>query len=151
VANRDRSGFRVLIEEAPRLRGTQPLPADTGTGRRIVYSNSGQQVWLVGDDNAVIRTFRVSGKKGVPNPGWYKIQSKSPVTNARGGGIWMRHMTRFSGGIGFHEIPIRVTTPMQTVDELGQYRSHGCVRLAPEDADFVYNWATVGVPVLVLA
>ena len=64
----------------------------------------------------------------------------------------MRNMTRFTGGVGFHEIPRRANgTPLQTVDELGQYRSHGCVRLAPEDAAYLYSWAEVGTPVVVLA
>ena len=40
-----------------------PLPAESGSGRRLVYDRSGQRVWAVGDDNVVIRSWLVSGSK----------------------------------------------------------------------------------------
>lgn len=150
IVSGDGAGFRALSAPLARLANLAPLPADTGNGKRVVYSNIGQQVWLVDANNAVVRTFRVSGKQGVPRPGNYSIISQSRRTNSTiNPSIWMRNMSRFIPKIGFHEIPIRVSTPMQTLDELGQYRSHGCVRLAPEDAAFLYDWVDVGTPVIV--
>jgi lipoprotein-anchoring transpeptidase ErfK/SrfK len=88
----------------------------------------------------------------VPRAGVYSVRSKSPVAFASSSRyVSMRNMTRFVGGIGFHEIPRKSGRPLQGLDELGQFRSHGCVRLAAEDAVFVYEWATVGTPVVVLA
>jgi lipoprotein-anchoring transpeptidase ErfK/SrfK len=65
-------------------------------------------------------------------------------------------MTRFAHGrslsIGFHGIPLRANgTPIQTDAELGQYRSHGCVRMAQDAAKVLYGWAPIGTPVVVLA
>ena len=37
-----------------------PLPANSGTGRRLVYDRSGQRIWAVGDDNVVIRSWLIS-------------------------------------------------------------------------------------------
>jgi hypothetical protein len=128
-----------------------PLPANSGAGRRIVYSNSLQQVWVINGDESVERTYLVSGKVATPPPGRYRVQSKSATTQARNGSAWMRWMVRFNGGIGFHQIPQKGPNPMQTENELGYYRSHGCVRQAAEDAQFLFHWATVGTPVIVLA
>src|SRR5262245_23710797 len=37
------------------------LPASSGTGRRVVFDQSEQRVWLVGPSDAVERTYLVSG------------------------------------------------------------------------------------------
>lgn len=127
------------------------LPANSGAGRRIVYANRQQQVWIVDESNTVVRTYLVSGRANTPYAGSYRVQSKSPKAWARGGGIYMYNMVRFNGGIGFHEIPrYPHGAPMQTESELGLYRSHGCVRQAIEDAAFLYSWARVGDLVVVL-
>ena len=38
-----------------------PLPPDTGTGKRVVYSRNGQRVWAVDKNNRVVRSWLVSG------------------------------------------------------------------------------------------
>ena len=53
--------------------------------------------------------------------------------------------------IGFHGIPLRPGgTPIQTDAELGQYRSHGCVRMNQDAAKVLYDWAPIGTAVVVL-
>jgi len=133
-----------------------PVPADSGEGRRIVYSNSVQRVWLIEADGSVFDTYLVSGKKGVPDPGNYEVYSKSEVASAGHDGITMRNMVRFAHGtnlpIGFHSIPNDGRgRPLQTEDQLGEYHSAGCVRQNPGHAAELYDWATIGTPVVVLA
>ena len=41
--------------------GETALPADSGTGRRVVFSISEQRVWLVESSEDVSRTYLVSG------------------------------------------------------------------------------------------
>ena len=54
--------------------------------------------------------------------------------------------------IGFHSIPVRPNgTPLQTEEELGQFRSIGCVRQRNDKAEQLYEWAPIGTPVIVLA
>ncbi len=36
-----------------------PVPPDTGMGRRVVYSKKQQRVWLIAENEQVLRTFRV--------------------------------------------------------------------------------------------
>ena len=139
----------VLVEVAP-------VPAKSGTGRRIVYANRQQRVWVINADNEVIRTFPVSGMLGQPGNGTFSVFSKSPTSySPEFAGVTFRFMTRFAigrngGNIGFHEIPIRNSKPMQTVDELGAFKGSGCLRSSTQDARFIYQWATLGTKVVVI-
>ena len=130
-----------------------PPPANSGDGRRIVYSNSGQRVWLVEDDGYVTRSYLVSGRAGMPRAGTYHVFSKSRYTTS--GSVSMEWMVRFAWGtslaIGFHSIPVdRYGRPIQSERLLGTYQSSGCVRQARRDAAFLWDWAPVGTKVVVL-
>ena len=139
----------VLVEVAP-------VPVRSGTGRRIVYANRQQRVWVINEQNEVIRTFLVSGMPGQPGKGTFRVFSKSPTSySPEFAGVTFRYMTRFAigrngGNIGFHEIPIRNNKPMQTVDELGAFKGSGCLRSSTQDALFIYQWATLGTKVVVV-
>ena len=139
----------VLVEVAP-------VPNKSGTGRRIVYANRQQRVWVINADNEVIRTFPVSGMLGQPGNGTFSVFSKSPTSySPEFAGVTFRFMTRFAigrngGNIGFHEIPIRNSKPMQTVDELGAFKGSGCLRSSTKDSLFIYQWATLGTKVVVV-
>ena len=139
----------ILVEVAP-------VPIKSGTGRRIVYANRQQRVWVINADNEVIRTFPVSGMLGQPGNGTFSVFSKSPSSySPEFAGVTFRFMTRFAighngGNIGFHEIPIRNSKPMQTVDELGAFKGSGCLRSSTKDALFIYQWATLGTKVVVV-
>lgn len=132
------------------------LPPKSGAGRRVVYSNKSGQVWVVNAAEQVIRTFLVSGRLGVPSPGNYKVFSQSMSSYSLDlPGATFRYMTRFAigphgGNVGFHDIPIRYGRPIQTVDQLGQFLSAGCLRSATADASFIFDWAKAGTRVVVV-
>lgn len=132
-----------------------PLPGGSGAGRRVVYSVSAQRVWLVEADETVVNSWLVSGRRGTPRPGFYKVFSRSRWARAPSR-VRMEFMVRFvrTRGlpIGFHAIPInRKGRPIQSEAQLGTYRSKGCVRQARSNAEFLWNWAPVGTPVTVTA
>ena len=139
----------VLVEVAP-------VPVRSGTGRRIVYANRQQRVWVINEQNEVIRTFLVSGMLGQPGKGTFRVFSKSPTSfSPEFAGVTFRYMTRFAigrngGNIGFHEIPVRNNKPMQTVEELGAFKGSGCLRSSTQDAIFIYQWAKIGTKVVVV-
>ena len=139
----------VLVEVAP-------VPVRSGTGRRIVYANRQQRVWVINENNEVIRTFLVSGMLGQPGKGTFRVFSKSPTSfSPEFAGVTFRFMTRFAigrngGNIGFHEIPVRNKKPMQTVEELGAFKGSGCLRSSTQDAIFIYQWAKIGTKVVVV-
>jgi hypothetical protein len=51
------------------------VPANTGSGRRIIYSNTWQRVWLVDDANRLVRSYLVSGRRDTPHAGVYRVYS----------------------------------------------------------------------------
>ena len=132
-----------------------PVPDDSGTGRRVVYSNADQRVWLVDEDATIVDSYLVSGKAGVPEPGTYEVYSRSEVAFAGHDDITMRFMVRFAHGenlpIGFHSIPNDGSgAPLQAEEQLGEYHSAGCVRQSVHHAAFLYDWAVEGTAVVVL-
>ena len=160
-----RPALVVSFSESPehvRKTGTAPgaapwplAPAASGSGRRIVYGNSAQRVWLIDQWNLVVDTYLVSGRAGVPAAGTYSVYSKSERAWAGHDGITMRWMVRFAHGrslaIGFHSIPRYADgRPLQSESQLGTYRSSGCVRQADHKAEALYRWAPIGTTVVVL-
>jgi lipoprotein-anchoring transpeptidase ErfK/SrfK len=132
------------------------LPANSGSGRRVVYSRSAQRVWAVEADGSVVKTHRVSGRLREPYAGTYHVYSRSMYTySTENPAIKWRYMVRFTygpggGRIGFHEIPHRNGVPLQSEAQLGQPLSGGCVRQKTSDAQWMWNWAGIGTTVVVL-
>ncbi|MGZ4723266.1 MAG: L,D-transpeptidase [Ilumatobacteraceae bacterium] len=131
------------------------VPYLSGSGRRVVYSKNQMRVWIVDGNNVTVRTYRVSGRFGQPNPGTYQVYSRSSYTcNIDHPNICMRFMVRFAHGpkgdnIGFHEIPKENGVPIESDAQLGQALSGGCVRQATADAMFMWDFAGIGTTVVV--
>ena len=133
------------------------LPANSGTGRRIVFAMADQRVWLVGDeDDDVERTYLVSGSlTDNLHPGTYSVYSKSVDAVGIDDSGTMKYMVRFAHGpnaaIGFHDIPVLDGAQVQTPDQLGTPQSHGCIRQLRADAKALWDFAPVGTTVVVVA
>jgi lipoprotein-anchoring transpeptidase ErfK/SrfK len=133
------------------------LPSDSGTGRRVVFSQHLQRVWLVGSaHDAVQQTYLVSGSV-THNlvPGTYSVYSKSRwAVGVDDSGV-MQYFVRFTQGptgaaIGFHTIPTKNGVPLQAKAQLGTPQSHGCIRQATPDAIALWDFAPVGTKVVVV-
>ena len=115
---------------------------------------SDQRVWLVGKDNRVRRTYLVSGSvTDNLKPGRYEVYSTSRHAVGIDDSGTMQYMVRFAHGqraaIGFHDIPVDEGERVQTVDELGEPTSHGCIRQATADAKAMWAFAQNGTTVVV--
>ena len=133
------------------------LPANSGSGRRLVFERAGQRVWAVSKNDEVIRSWLVSGSKyNNETVGTHQVYSRSEITTAWNGKAFLKKMVRWLkteiGAIGFHQIPLRRSdnTVYQTEAELGTRLSGGCQRQAKLDADFLWSFAKIGTPVVVL-
>ncbi len=136
--------------------GFAPMPpANSGAGRRIVYANLSQRLWLIGSDGFVDNTYAISGKYLDPPPGVYEVYAFQRYAEAGHDGITMEYFVAFNPaglGYGFHTIPVLADgTPLQSESELGFFRSAGCVRQKRSDAIYLWNWANYGDPVWVMA
>ena len=132
------------------------LPANSGVGRRVVYQNKLQWVWVVDANNKVREAMPVSGRRGVPKPGEYRVTSQSLRSYSLDfEGVRFVNMTRFAfgpagGNIGFHAIPTKDGKVLQTEEQLGTFQGSGCIRMAPDDAKLIFKFATRGTKVVVL-
>lgn len=132
------------------------LPADSGSGRRVVFAIEAQRVWLVGAGGRVDSTYPVSGSlTDNLRPGTYRVYSRSRWAVGVDDSGTMQYFVRFAHGphaaIGFHTIPTLRGRPLQTRGQLGTPQSHGCIRQARPDAIRLWGFAPVGTTVVVTA
>ncbi|MBD2529944.1 L,D-transpeptidase [Nostoc flagelliforme FACHB-838] len=96
-------------------------------------------------DRVVYGSAISSGKKSTPTlVGTFNIQSKLKTTRMRGNGYDVPnvpHAMFYQGNYGIHGAywHKRFGTPV----------SHGCVNLAPKHAKWLFQWASVGTPVVI--
>jgi lipoprotein-anchoring transpeptidase ErfK/SrfK len=136
--------------------GEPGLPDQSGHGRRVVFSEGQQRVWLVGADDGVRHTHLVSGSiYDNLDPGTYEVYSRSEQAWGIDDSGSMKYFVRFAQGdnaaIGFHDIPIDDGERVQTVAELGTPLSHGCIRQRRADAKRLWDFAPLGTKVVVTA
>lgn len=129
-----------------------PAPAGSGAGRRIVYCNSCQRVWLMDDDQYAFASYTVSGRRGTPRAGTYHVFRK--LENGSSHGLRLPWFVGFAYGrttdIGFHGIPLRRNgSPIQSDDQLGTPHSAGCIREHQFTAKMLWDWAPIGTTVVV--
>lgn len=140
----------------PRRTPIPRVPQRSGQGRRVVFSQSDQRVWLVRADGSTQRTYLVSGSAyDNLDPGSYRVFSRSEQAWGIDDSGTMRWFVRFAQGpnaaIGFHDIPIDDGERVQTHAQLGTPLSHGCVRQRTSDALAMWEFAPLGTPVVVVA
>jgi lipoprotein-anchoring transpeptidase ErfK/SrfK len=133
------------------------LPASSGSGRRVVFSQHLQRVWLVGADDQVARTYLVSGSTTDNlQPGTYAIETRERHAIGIDNSGTMQYFDIFTAGptgaaIGFHSIPVKNGHLVQTTAQLGTPQSHGCIRQWMPDAIALWRFAPIGTKVVVVA
>lgn len=144
------------LARAARL-AEKSLPADSGQGRRVVFSESRQRVWLVEGGEEVEKTYLVSGSVyDNLEPGTFEVYSRSEDAIGIDDSGTMKFFVRFTQGdtgaaIGFHDIPVLEGERIQGFDELGTPLSHGCIRQRRSDAIALWDFAPLGTTVVVTA
>lgn len=137
-----------------------PLPARSGSGRRIVVDTRAQQMWLVESDGRVSATFLMSGRRiptasGYDPRGTFSVYSKSyqmwySEGSRSGTAYYMTRWQRTVSSVGSHSLPIENGVVIQSEADLGWPLSSGCARLARARAEQVYRWAAIGTTVVVV-
>jgi hypothetical protein len=130
-----------------------PPPANSGEGRRVVYCNSCQRVWLIEENAWVLASYTVSGRRNYPRNGTYKVIRR--VNPGWSKTLRLPYFVGFTYGnttdVGFHGIPLEPDgDPIQSDAQLGTPRSHGCVRQSQSSARLMWDWATMGTKVVVI-
>jgi hypothetical protein len=123
------------------------VPADSGTGKRVVYALGAKRVWLVDADGRVERTFTVVPGTLAPTPGSYAVDSRTAQTQGSDG-VLVEHVVRFSAvdgkAIGFSAaVDGSLPTPDPTMKT-------GGVREQTADGDAMWRFAPKDAKVVVV-
>lgn len=139
----------------------RPVPANTGTGKRIVMSQKQNWIWLVRADGSVSWQAGIIDNPGRVSPGVHYTGSKC----GRAGKIRLNYsydkkytldyFTRFVAcGIGFHRVPTYPGTDTQIHQDylLGTnaFTSGGCVRTSMETARRIWYFTSTSTKVVVV-
>lgn len=128
-----------------------PQHLEARAEKRIMVSIGQQMMWAMKGDQVVLNSYVSTGRAGFDTPlGTYAILTKIPSQTMEGviGGEyynvpdvpWVMYFT--NGGHALHGTywHSNFGTPM----------SHGCVNLPMDVAAWLYDWAPVGTPVLIV-
>lgn len=119
-----------------------------------------QQTMYLWEGGNNIATHRVSTGLYYPTPpGTYHILNKAPNAYSDIYHVWMPYWMAFyldpkvNAYLGIHELPYWVTGDGQEIRRprnfIGSPHTGGCVSLDLGEAKLVYDWAEVGMPVIV--
>ena len=136
----------------------ETLPADSGEGHRVVFSEDRQRVWLVESDGSVERTYLVSGSLyDNLDPGTYEVYSRSEQAYAFDGSGSMKYFVRFTEGdtgaaIGFHDIPVdNDGDPCRPSTSSARRSRTAASARSSEDAIALWEFAAIGTEVVVVS
>lgn len=118
----------------------------------IVVDRASQRVFLCGEHGAILKTYSCATGSYYPTVGVFQVSEKIPSAKSLFDDSRFSFFTVFQlaekwAKVGFHSIP--VFPDGRPAGGLGRPNSHGCVRLAYEDAKFLYEWARLGTKVIV--
>lgn len=153
IANADRIqvGQTLIIPAGALARPSTAAAAP----KKVIVSLSEQRMYAyLGDRN--VYTFVVStGRGGGTWTGTFHILDKDPNAYSELWGFWMPYWMGIyyvgNGTLenGFHSLPVLPNGQQIWGDSLGTPVSYGCIVLGPTDAKFFYEWAEIGMPVII--
>jgi hypothetical protein len=123
-----------------RIRGAS-IPRAWSTATRHIELHVAQQVVLLVGNGSVLRAVHVStAAPGHVTPtGRFTIYRKERMSWSVPFQVWMPYASYFTGGYALHEYPDVPPYPA----------SHGCVRVPAGDSAVVWEFATLGTPIVI--
>ena len=125
------------------------FPVSAGSGYHL-YINYQENVVTLFDDDVPVKAFLCSTGSATPHSGTYYTSTTYRWALLKGG-VWGQFCTIITGSIWFHSVPYcsRNNDDLEwwEYDKLGTTCSAGCVRLAVEDAEWLYDNLSWGTPV----
>ena len=129
-------------------------PTPTPSLKRIEVDLSKQRLYAYEGDQLVYDFICSTGDDSSPTaPGHYRILDKLPMAYASTWNLQMPYWMGiyWSGTLenGIHALPILKNGQILWDGYLGQRVSFGCIILSTEAARMLYEWAEVGIPVII--
>ncbi|HVU10364.1 MAG TPA: L,D-transpeptidase family protein [Phototrophicaceae bacterium] len=136
----------VLTIPAAGVYEAPPPPAPTSVGKSILVSTEEQRIFAYQDGQMVRQDLVSTGLPATPTvKGDFKIYVKYVSTDMSGPDYFLPNVPYtmyFYAGYGIHG------TYWHNL--FGMPMSHGCVNLPTDEAEWFFNWASVGTPVRVV-
>jgi len=125
----------------PPTAGPKPVYASSGNGSRWIDVDLTNQRVYAYEGDVIVNSFLVStGTWATPTvTGQYNIYVKYRSAKMSGPGYYLPnvpYIMYFYGGYGLHGTYWH--------NNFGTPMSHGCVNLRTEDAEWLFNWASIG-------
>lgn len=137
---------------APSASNSPVTLSSAGAGKRILVDISEQHLYAYEGERLVFSFVASTGAPGLgTRPGRYSVQNKIPNAYGSTWNIWMPHWLGiyWAGSLqnGIHALPILPDGSRLWAGYLGTPVSYGCVILGVQEAQQLYEWAEVGIPV----
>jgi len=113
--------------------------------KSVLISLADQTVYILENGEVVRECLTSTGVPGHRTPtGSYSVHNKSPNAYSNRYECYMPNWMAITpdGLYGMHAL--QGTSYLR---HLGSVASHGCIRLSPEDAEWLYGWTEIGTPV----
>ncbi|MFJ3232403.1 hypothetical protein [Streptomyces sp. NPDC086787] len=125
----------------PKPKASAPaLPANSGTGRRIVYSLGQKRVWLADASGGTVRSFTVWPGSVGPDPGNYVI-SRTRAAATGSDGVQIEHILYFAGKSGL-SIAFSNAVDGTSPPPAKAGRKTGGIRMHKEDGAALWTFGT---------
>lgn len=120
---------------------------------KYIDINIDAQIMTLFENGVLLDSYLVSsGLRGMDTPkGSFQIHNKHPRPWSKQYSLFMPFWMAITpdGKYGIHELPEWPGGYKEGVNHLGIPVSHGCVRLGVGSANRVYEWAEIGIPVII--
>jgi len=143
----------VLPAAASRTASSQGSAGVDYKGKRIIISVADQTIYFLEDEVLIKSHLCSTGTDSHPTPfGVFKVEWHSPlVVSEMYGGAYCYNWMNFAPDTGMHALPFdKDTGSYYGWGSLGSKASHGCVRQAPDNAKWAYDWTPNGTRIDVI-
>ncbi|NJP51299.1 L,D-transpeptidase [Streptomyces sp. SBST2-5] len=150
TASATRPSASATADAKPPSRPEEPpaVPADSGTGRRIVYSLGDQRVWLVDASDTPRRTFKVWPGTVTPDPGTYTIGTRTEATTGSDG-VQVEHILYFAVKSGV-SVAFSNAVDGSSPPPAASGTKTGGIRVGKADGKALWAFGTAGTTVRVV-
>ncbi|ANW18758.1 hypothetical protein [Streptomyces clavuligerus] len=124
------------------------LPADSGTGKRVVYSLGRDRVWLVDHSGRPVSTFTVWPGNVEPALGTHRVTDRQPSITGNDG-VSVENIVYFSGSK--EGLPIAFSAAVDgSSPKPVPGKQTGAIRVRTADGDRIWDFTVVGSDVVVV-
>lgn len=142
----------VIVDSPERANAAEiQAPVNYSGGKKILVDISEQHMYVYDGEQLVYSFVSSTGMNNATRTGTFSVLDKIPNAYGATWNIWMPNWLGiyWAGSLenGIHALPILPNGATLWAGFLGTPISYGCVVLDTYDAQVLYDWAEVGVPV----